>query len=102
MALRIHLISGNAEVDDNDRFRAETAALRFLADAGISAEAAYAEFRRQWAYLETDEAVDRGLAQDYTHLTGWAVVWIEAEAAANTALTEGWGRPDGALCSISL
>ena len=79
---------GGSWVDEDDRDRAEAAALAVIAAAGTTAKAAYAEFIRQMGDLD-----------DYDALTGQASVWMEAEAAANCALTERWAG-DGASCTI--
>jgi hypothetical protein len=99
--ISINILHGNSSVGDDDRLRAEAAALASLAAAGITAAAAYAEFQRQWTALGTDEAADAGLCQDYDSLTGLAASWVDAERAADRALTLGWARPDGAACTIA-
>ena len=85
--LAIDIISGNSEVDDDDRQRAEAAALKVL--AGREPEEVFAEFKRQWQEFD-----------DYSLLTGDARLWAEAEMAANAALTEGWANPGNALCGL--
>jgi len=96
----IDIICGNRDVTDDDRDRAENAALAVLEARDVTVDAARAEFRRQWAWLETGEAEAQGLAQDYRYLAGLAVVWWDAEAAADHALTEGWAVPGRAHCAI--
>ena len=85
--LAIDIISGNSEVDDDDRQRAETAALKVL--EGRDPDEVFAEFKRQWAEFD-----------DYSLLTGDARLWVDAERAANAALTEGWANPGNALCGL--
>ena len=89
-------------VTDDDRYRAQAAAEASLAAAGWTAEAAYAAFVAEWAYLETDEAIDAGRFQDYDDMREpGSLAWIDAEKAADCALTEGWANPEGASCGIS-
>jgi hypothetical protein len=88
-------------VSEDDRERAEAAALVVLDRAGTTVAAAYAEFQRQWEWLGTEEAEAAGKCQDYDDLTGLAATWIAAERAADIALTEGWHNPSGASCGIS-
>lgn len=97
--LSINILHGNVKADDRER--AQAAAAAFLAERNVTPSAAEAEFQRQWAWLETDEAAAQGKSQDYVCLEGLAAEWVEAEAAANIALTEGWHDPDGASCTIS-
>ena len=99
--ISINISHGNSEVTEEDRDRAKTAALECLRNRGTTPEAAYEELKRQWAWLETDEAQAQGKSQDYTDLTGLAAIWVEAERAADIALTLGWANPDGASCFIS-
>lgn len=87
--ISLTILHGGASVGDDDRDRAEAAALAVLTQAGTTPRAAYTEFQHQW------EALD-----DYDAMTGLAAVWIEAEKAADGALTEGWARPGGASCGI--
>lgn len=101
MPITIEITFGVSEVGEDDRERARAAALKVLDAARIEPSVAYTEFKRQWAYLETDEAIDAGLAQDHTHMTGLAALWVRAEEAASVALTEGWARPGEAGCGIS-
>ena len=86
--IHIEVAYGNAEVTDDDIERAETAALGIL--NGIDPDTAYAEYQRQWEVLDS-----------HNGMTGLASLWIEAQQAADIALTEGWARPDGAGCFIS-
>ncbi len=97
--ISINIIHGRVGEDDKDR--AEAAALAVIKRAGTTVQDAFAEFVRQWDWLATEEAEEQGKAQDYDDLTGLAAIWIEAEKAADRALTEGWHNPDGASCSIS-
>lgn len=78
---------GNSYAKKDDIERAEKAALEVLAGHNISA--VFEEFKRQ--LLEFD---------DYALLTGDAHLWVQAELAANSALTAGWHNPDGAGCSL--
>ena len=87
--ISLQIIYGSAQVDDDDRERAENAALAVIAAAGTTPEAAYAEFVRQMGEFD-----------DYDAMTGLARVWADAEAAADLALTETWARPGGAWCTI--
>ena len=86
--ISVNMTSGRA--DDDDKDRAALAAVAVLDAAGVKAADAFAEYVRQWAALD-----------DIDGMTGLASVWVEAERAADTALTAGWARPDGASCSIS-
>lgn len=87
--IAIDILHGNRSVTDEDRERAIDAAEAVLAAAETTRDLAAAEFRRQW-----EEFDDRDM------LTGLARVWIEAEDAADLALTEGWANPDGASCAL--
>ena len=87
--ISLEISYGGSQVDDDDRERAENAALAVIAAAGTTAKAAYAEFIRQMAEVD-----------DYEEMAGLARVWTEAEEAANCALTETWAQPDGASCRI--
>jgi hypothetical protein len=88
--ININILHGNRSVGDDDRSRAKDAALKALESASVTVADAYAEFQRQWAEFD-----------DYGLMTGLAAVWIEAEQAADLALTAGWANPDGASCSLS-
>lgn len=88
--ITVEMIDGSRFAGDDDRERAKVAAYQFIADAGLTVPEAFAEFKRQWEQFD-----------DYAPMTGAARVWIDAEAAANEALTAGWARPEGASCSIS-
>lgn len=96
----IQITHGVSFVTDDDRYRAQDAASAVFARHGVTEAAAWEEFVRQWAWLESPEAEAAGKSQDYADLAGQALVWIEAENAADVALTEGWADPDGASCSI--
>lgn len=87
--ISLEIIFGGSQVDDDDRERAENAALAVIAAAGTTPEAAYAEYIRQI-----------GEVDDYEAMAGLARVWTDAEAAADCALTEAWARPGGASCTI--
>jgi hypothetical protein len=99
--LTINILHGGSNVETDDRERAEAAALAVLAAAHVTPQTAYAEFLRQWSWLETDEAIEAGKCQCEDDLTGVAAIWAEAERAADLALTDGWENPDGAACWIS-
>ncbi len=100
--LYINILHGASEVDEDDKDRAEAAALVYFAERGIDPAAAWAEFKRQWAWLETDEANAAGKCQDYDDLTGLAAEWAAAERKADIALTEGWPDTGSASCGIGL
>jgi hypothetical protein len=74
---------------DQDEARASVAAEKVLNAAGVNYAEAESEYQRQW--LEFD---------DETPMTGLALTWIKARAAADIALTEGWHNTNGASCSI--
>lgn len=76
--------------DEEDRDRAAAAAVSVLDAAGVTIADAYAEYQRQWDDLDSTD-----------DMTGLAALWVEAERAADIALTDGWARPDGASCSLS-
>lgn len=86
--IRIDILHGSASVTDEDRERAEAAALKVL--GSVEPATAYAEFQRQFEILD-----------DYQGMTGLAALWVSAEKAADLALTLGWYSPDGASCSIA-
>jgi hypothetical protein len=94
-ALSVNMLHGRADEDDKDR--AAEAAVTVLDAAGVTIADAYAEFCRQWAALDEDG----GPGASYDHLTGLAAIWVEAERAADRALTQGWADPNGASCGIS-
>ena len=85
--LKIDIVEGNSEVTSDDLQRAEDAALTVL--TGRDIDSVYAEFKRQWEKFD-----------DYFLLTGDARLWVDAERAANAALTEGWANPGNALCGL--
>ncbi len=89
MQIRIEITHGNSSVQEDDLDRAEAAALEVLGNRDI--EAVYREFQRQWDVFDS-----------YDEMTGDAALWVEAEKAANVALTKGWHNPNGAGCGISL
>jgi hypothetical protein len=74
---------------EQDEGRAEEAACAVFAKAGVNPAEAQREFERQWALLD-----------DYAGMTGLALVWIQAESAANIAATEGWHNPEGGQVTI--
>ena len=85
--ISVEICFGNRDVTDDDIRRAEDAALTVL--TGRDIDSVYAEFKRQWAEFD-----------DYSLLTGDARLWVDAERAANAALTEGWANPGNALCGL--
>ncbi len=87
--IRIDILHGSSSVTDEDRERAEAAALAVL--GGANPALAYDEYQRQFAALDGIEG-----------MTGAALLWDMAETAANIALTEGWHNPNGAACAISV
>ena len=88
--IAIDILYGSSCVGDDDRARAEAAALSVLDAAGTTPAIAFAEFRRQWEECD-----------GYDLLTGLGATWAAAEAAACRALTDGWHNPEGAACGIS-
>jgi hypothetical protein len=70
--ISIEILHGSASVADEDRARAENAALAVIEAAGTTPELASAEYRRQW--IEFD---------DRDPMTGLALVWIATEQAAD-------------------
>ena len=87
-ALSVNMTAGRA--DDEDKDRAAAAAVAVLDAAGVTIADAYAEFQRQWGDLDS-----------YDGMTGLAAIWVEAEQAADLALTKGWANPDSASCGLS-
>lgn len=101
MAFSIEITTGNSEVDEDDKARAKAAAQAIFDKHVVTSEVCGAEFERQWEFLGSDENVDAGGPhQEYASMTGLAAIWVEADAAANKALTQGWARPEGASCTI--
>ena len=100
MSISLNIIYGAASVTDEDRERAIAAAYFVLDQHGITVPDAAGEFRAQWQYLGDENAIDVRV-QDYEHLTGAAKIWVEAEAAADRALTLGWHDPSGASCALT-
>lgn len=86
--MNINITHGGSFVKADDRIRATEAAEAAL--SGVKPTDAYAEYRRQMD--------DRG---EIDSLTGPALVWFEAECAANLALTRDWNDTDAAGCTIS-
>lgn len=99
--ITIDVIFGTSDVEQDDLDRAETAALAVIAASGSTVDQVRAEFVRQWAWLETDDAEEFGRCQDYKDLDGLALVWVKADVAANDALTEGWHNRARAMCAIA-
>jgi hypothetical protein len=79
----IGFVTSGTGVSQADIDRAYAAAKTVLHAAGVSDTAARDEYRRQWG--ET--------------VTGDALVWVQARAAADRALTDGWHDPDAAYIS---
>ena len=73
---------------EDDEARAAAAAEAVLNAAGADYNEAEAEYRRQWVKFDDEDL-----------MTGLTLVWIEANKAADIALTEGWHKPE-AHCSI--
>jgi hypothetical protein len=86
--ISITITHGSASVTNEDRERAEAAALKAL--VGVDPTTAYAEYLRQFEKLDGHDG-----------MTGLAALWIDAQKAADMALTRGWMNPDGAFCEIS-
>lgn len=86
--ISITITHGSASVTDEDRERAEAAALAVLGDTDPAT--AYAEYQRQWIELDSHDG-----------MTGLAARWVAAQEAADIALTQGWHNPAGAGCEIS-
>ena len=91
--ISLEILHGSSCVGEDDRERAENAALEVLDNADVDPKVAYAEFQRQWAKFEDYEALTEAF-------TGLAKLWVDAENAADLALTEGWHNSAGAACSI--
>lgn len=78
--IAINWLYGRPRTDaEADEGRAEAAALAVL--DGHDAVAAYREYMTQFAILHCEKG-----------MTGLAAVWLNATAAANIALTEGWAK----------
>ena len=86
----IEILHGGSNVQEEDRERAEAAAMDVIEAAGTIPATAYAEYRRQWLKYDDEEA-----------MTGAALIWVAAQNAADLALTAGWHNPAGAACAIS-
>ena len=86
--IRIDIMHGLSSVGEEDRDRAEAAALEVLGN--VDPSAAYAEYQRQWEILDSRDG-----------MTGLAALWVQASDAADLALTQGWHNPDGAHCEIA-
>jgi hypothetical protein len=84
--ITVRVVSGASFASDDDRNRAEDAALTVL--HGVDPSEAYAEFKRQVEAVNDDE------------YTGLAALWWDAQRAADVALTEGWIDPEGAFCEL--
>ena len=95
------VVEGAPSYSDADIDRAELAASEVLERAGAKAAEAEREFLRQWLYLESEDAEDAGLSQDYECLTGLAAVWAAAKTAAEQAITATWYRPGYVSCDIT-
>ena len=81
-----------SEIETEDRERASDAAEAVLAGAGVTADAAQAEYMAQWVEFDDED-----------RMTGLARIWIEARQAADVALTETWAQPawGDVFCEIS-
>jgi len=98
--ISVQVSQGNASVTDEDRERAEAAALKVLGafewrkgqQMQIEAEEAYAAYQRHMS----DEDYLRSPRD-----TILIAAWEAAQHAADIALTEGWYNPNGAHCEIS-
>lgn len=90
MTVSINVMHGNSEVRDDDIYRAQDAAAAVFAMQSADEDECFAEFKRQWEALDS-----------YDGMTGLAAIWVEAERAADRALTKGWADTSGASCSIS-
>lgn len=87
--IQIEITHGASFVSGEDIEQAKDAALKVLADAGVTVAKAFEAYKIQWlADVNRDD------------MTGDALAWIAAEDAANFALTEGWSNTDGAGCGI--
>jgi hypothetical protein len=98
--IRIDILHGAASVTDDDRERAEAAALKVL-DAfewrsgqptQIDAAEAYEAYKRH----TSDEDYNRSPRD-----TILIAAWEAAEKAADLALTDGWYNPNAAACTIA-
>lgn len=85
----IGLSTNGRGVTEEDRDRARDAAVAVLVAAGVEAAYAYEDYLTQMEQYGEHEG-----------MTGPAAVWVEAERAADRALTQGWADPQGAYCSI--
>lgn len=88
--LHLDIDSGSRSVEPADIDRALTAAARVLRDARADVLACQYEWRR---FRRSDCGCD-----DYAQ--GEARVWLEAQQAADIALTAGWHDPNGASCTL--
>ena len=89
--VEIHVLRGSHEVKNDDWERAVAAADAVFTLNKTTSDACGAAFYAWWCSTED---------QNYDSATGLAAIWVQAERAANTALTLGWARPDGALCAL--
>jgi len=85
----LSIVSGGQFANNEDRRRAKDAAAAVFASANALPLEAGAEYLQQ---------LDADIARD--DMTGLARVWLDAEQAADLALTEGWADPDGASCVL--
>ncbi len=89
---QIHILYGRSSVTDDDHARAIAAADAVFLAAGTTAEDAVAVFLTQLVEFDGDSDM----------MTGLARVWVDADTAADRALTTGWHDPDGAACRLAL
>jgi hypothetical protein len=90
--IRIDILHGAASVTDDDRERAEAAALKVLDALQIDAAEAYEAYKHH----TSDEDYNRSPRD-----TILIAAWEAAEKAADLALTDGWYNPNGAACTIA-
>lgn len=82
---------GTSQVGQEDIDRAKAAAQKVLDTAGVSAPAAFAAYKAQWAEFDDEDP-----------MTGPARVWVEARQAADVALTATWAYPGAEIfCEMS-
>lgn len=84
MAIYINQLSGRGwnSVDDADQARAIAAAEAVCKAANVTPTAAFEAYTAQWSELDGHDG-----------MTGPALTWIEAQQAADVALTSTWANP---------
>ena len=87
---RIKIIHNSSIVEADDVERAIAAAEDIFDSYGTSAKAAFSEFEWQRKELGFDQ------------IGGLAEAWVEAQKAADLALTENWTNPGSISCEISI